>query len=273
MVAAGYPAATPIAQADQIYKGSAAKYNATSTLLADQTAEAEQNGSAVAPFFSVNISPSENLNIALKYEMATTLELTNKTTQDLLIGYEANGTPITMFPNGAKTRNDMPAMIAIGVDYKLSESLKLSLGSNYYFDKTPDYGHKIDADLNSSTPTTHIPNSEIIDENGLSLQIGLEYTISKNLLLSGGYSWANQGVNAKYQSDLTYGLGTQTFGFGGAYNVSEKVQLNLGVAYTLYKEDTKIVDHIFAGNGSNITANEIYRKNTLVLGVGVDFRF
>jgi long-chain fatty acid transport protein len=273
LLAAGYPAATPIAQADAIYKGAASKYTATSTLLADQTAKSEQTGSGITPILSVNLSPSENLNIGIKYEMATKLDLENNTTSDFLIGYTTTGIPITMFPDGAMTRNDMPAMLAIGVDYKISESLRLSLGSNYFFDKSADYGHKVDHDLNSSTPTVHIDNSEIIDKNGMSVQAGLEYNISDKLLVSGGYVWANKGVNAKYQSDLTYGLSTQTFGAGGAYSINEKIQINLGFGYTLYKEDFKMVDHIFSGNNTNIPANEIYRKNTMMVGVGVDFRF
>jgi long-chain fatty acid transport protein len=273
LTAAGYPATTPIAQADAIYKGSAAKYSATATLLADQTADAAQSGSGISPIFSVNISPSENLNIGIKYEMATELDLKNETKKDLLIGYTATGTPITMFPNGGMTRNDMPAMLSFGLDYKLSESLKLSLGSNYFFDKTADYGHKVDADLNSSTPTTHIANSDIIDDNGMSVQAGLEYNISEKLLVSGGYVWANKGVNARYQSDLTYGLATQTFGGGGAYSFSDKIQLNLGVGYTKYKDDTKVVDHIFSGNNTNITSNETYSKSTFMVAVGLDFRF
>jgi long-chain fatty acid transport protein len=273
LTAFGYPVGTPVAQADAIFKGAAAKYTATSTLLADQTADAEQTGSGITPFFSVNVSPSEKLNIAVKYEMATKLDLKNKTTADLLIGYTATGTRITMFPDGAMTRNDMPAMLSVGVDYKLSDALKLSLGSNYFFDKAANYGHKLDLDLNSSTPSTEVTNKYIITDNGISFQGGLEYNISEKLLVSGGYVWANQGVYKTYQSDLTYGLGTQTFGAGGAYKFTDKIQLNLGAGYTVYKKDTKVVDHIFSGTGADITSNETYEKNTFMVGIGLDIRF
>ena len=104
-------------------------------------------------------------------------------------------------------------------------------------------------------------------------QGGLEYNISEKLLVSGGYVWANKGVNAKYQSDLTYGLSTQTIGVGGAYNINEKIQINLGAGYTMYKDDTKVIDHILSGTSTNIPANETYRKSTMLIGVGVDFRF
>ncbi len=267
----GYPAATPVAQADAIFKGAAAKYTQTANLLGDQTADVAQTGSGIAPIFSVNFSPSENLNIAVKYEMATKLELTNKTKQDLLVAYDATGAPITMFPNGDKTRNDMPAMISVGLDYKLSTSLKLSLGSNYYFDKSADYGHKYDNDLNSATPTVHIANKDIISKNGMSVQGGLEYNLSEKLLVSCGYVYANQGANKLYQSDLTYGLATQTFGIGGAYSINDKIQINLGLGYTRYKGNSKMIDHVM--NTSVYEVQESYGKSTKMIAVGVDFSF
>ena len=144
---------------------------------------------------------------------------------------------------------------------------------DYYFDKTADYGHSIDADLNSETPTTPIANKEIIANNGLSFEGGLEYNISKKFLISGGYIWANKGVNSKYQSDLNYGLGTQTFGAGGAYSITDKIQVNLGASYTAYMKDSKTGDHIFSATGDDITYLETYKKNAFIIGVGVDFRF
>jgi long-chain fatty acid transport protein len=45
LVALGYPATVPIAQADAIFKGAVVNYNATASLLGDQTADASQTGS------------------------------------------------------------------------------------------------------------------------------------------------------------------------------------------------------------------------------------
>jgi long-chain fatty acid transport protein len=271
LTAVGYPAATPIAQADAIYKGSAVKYGQTATLLGDQAADVEQSGTGIAPIFSANFSPNENLNIAVKFEMKTKLNLTNKTTQDLLIAYQADGTPLTMFPDGEKNQSDMPAMLSFGLDYKLSPNFKVSLGSNYYFDKSANYGHNTDDDLNTSTPVVELSNKDIISRNGWSIQGGLEYNISEKLLVSCGFVGANQGVNDKYQSDLTYGLATQTYGIGGAYSFTDKIQVNLGFGLTRYTTDSKYIDHKL---GSSVYQPlESYGKNTKMIGIGVDFRF
>jgi len=266
----GSPTTVTISQADAVFKGAAAKYTATATLLADQEADVTQTGSGICPIFSVNLSPIENLNIGIKYEMATKLELENETAKDLLIGYTATGTPITMFPDGEKIRNDMPAMLAVGVDYTLSK-LKLAFGANYYFDKSADYGHKIDNDLEPATPTVHIDNSEIIESNGMALQGGLEYNVSENWLVSAGYVYGNKGVNSLYQSDLTFGNATHTFGGGGAFTLNN-LRINLGASYTMYLEDEKDVNHNFLGI-TNVQAKETYKKSTMVVGVGVELSF
>jgi long-chain fatty acid transport protein len=270
----GYPTTLTIQQSDAVFKGSAIGYGNKATLLSDQEVEAEQTGSGVTPFFSINISPSENLNIAIKYEMATKLELENNTTKDLITGFynENPETPITRFPDGAKIRSDMPAMLAVGAEWRLSEFLKISAGGNYFFDETADYGHYIDETPENSTDyLVHIDNSEIIETNGMSLQGGAEVKLFENILVSAGYVYANQGVNSLYQSDLTYGLATHTFGAGGAFTITDNIKINLGGSYTLYIDDSKDVDHYFAG--VNMLPTETYKKSAIIIGVGLDLSF
>ena len=270
----GSPTTITIAQADAVFKGAARVYGNKSTLLADQEVEAEQTGTGITPFFSINLTLFENLNLAVKYEMATKLELENKTAKDLTTGFvnEDPEMPITRFPNGAKIRSDMPAMLAVGAELRLSESFKVNAGGNYFFDKTADYGHFIDETPQNSTDyPVHIDNSEIISENGMSLQGGLEINLSDNFLVSAGYVYANQGVNSMYQSDLTYGLATHTIGAGGAFSITDNIKINFGGSYTKYMDDSKNVDH-FLGS-LNLLPKETYKKTAMIFGLGLDLSF
>ena len=250
--------------------------SATAILVADKTADVTQTGSGIAPFFSVNISPIENLNIAIKYEMATKLELVNETKQDLLIGYTKDVPPvaITQFPDGEKFRNDMPATLTIGAELKLSK-ITIAAGGNYYFDKSADYGHKWNDDgdvvTGSTTPNVFIANSEIIENNGLALHAAAELSLSDKFLVSAGYAWANLGVNSAYQSDLTFANATSTIGLGAAYNITDKIRFNIGGGYTMYIENEKTVNH-FLGT-TNLLPTETYTKNTMMLGLGLDLSF
>lgn len=273
LISLGYPANTSIELAGEVFNKAAAEYKANAALLADQNVDVIQTGSGIAPFFSVDIFPADMLRIGIRYEMATKLKLKNMTVKDFTIAFETDqvsllpdmNKPVTMFPNGAITRNDLPAMLAIGVDYTYSGALKLSFGLNYFFDKSADYGHKIDG--------AFVSNKEIIDYNGMSLQAGFEYNVYDKFLVSGGYVWSNKGVNNKYQSDLSYGLASHTFGAGGAYSFSDKFQFNLGAGYTIYNKDTVTGNHTFSYTGENIPFSESNEKSTFILGIGLDITF
>jgi len=228
----------------------------------DIEVDAEETGMSYTPILSVNITPIENLNIALKYEFLTKLELTTSLASPTMGG--------GIFIQDEKKRADMPAMLAIGAEYTLSK-IKLALGANYYFDKSADYGHKIDNDLNPATPTVHVDNSEIIDNNGMTLGGGLEYKVAENWLVSAGYVFGNKGVNNIYQSDLTFGNATHTFGGGGAFMLGEMLKINLGASYTMYLENEKNVNHFLGA--TNMLPKETYTKSTFVVGVGVELSF
>ncbi len=265
LTAFGSGTGVTIAQADAVFAGAQAKYTATAAILGDQEVANEQTGSGITPIFGVNISPSDKLNIGIKYELATKLELTNKTTKDFTTGFQADGTPITMFPDGSKLRNDMPAMLAVGLSYKVSDKLGANLGTHYYFDKSADYGKKIAG--------VEVANDKVIDNNYLEVAAGLEYNLSEKLLVSGGYLMAKTGVNASYQSDLSYSLTSNTIGLGGKFQVNEKIGINLGVGYTIYADGEKTVDHTFSATGANIPAKETYYKDNIFVGVGVNLSF
>jgi long-chain fatty acid transport protein len=122
-------------------------------LTADGEVESIQKGGAITPVLGLNIKPSEKINIGIKYEFITKLELVNETAKDLLV---------PVFPDGDTIRNDMPAMLSIGVSYALSEKLNVAGGIHYYFDKSADYGKGLS-------------NDEIIDKNFVEYALALEY--------------------------------------------------------------------------------------------------
>jgi long-chain fatty acid transport protein len=262
LTAFGGNSAMKISDANTTFAQAEGRYNATATLLADQEADVEQTGTGITPIFGVNISLNK-LNIGIKYEMATKLELENKTTKDVLVGFtQPTGTPITMFPDGAKFRNDMPAMLSIGASYEVTSKLGAHLGGHYYFDKNANYGKKIAG--------AYVENTEVIDNNFIEIAAGLEYSLSQKFLVSGGYLITRTGVNEMYQSDISNSQSTGTIGLGGKYSINEKIGINLGVGYTTYDKAEKTFNHVMTGNPSPIPVKETYWKNTMFIGVGLD---
>jgi long-subunit fatty acid transport protein len=274
LTAVGQPVTTPIATSQVVYtttasqatagsaqasagatqlSGGAAQMGALAAGTGDAYVDVTQKGTGYTPIFGANLTLAEKLTIAIKYEMKTKIELTNETTTD--------GTG--MFPDGAKSRADMPALLSIGASYPVAEKLRASLGFNYYWDKTADYGKK-------DASGVLVPNDAVIDKNFYELALGLEYNFTEKFLLSAGFLTAQTGVTKEYQTDLSYSLSSNTGAFGGQYQISPAVGINLGGLVTFYSEDDKTYNHMLGT--TSIPVTEDYAKTTWLLAVGLDIR-
>jgi long-subunit fatty acid transport protein len=193
------------------------------------------------------------LTLAIKYELITKIELTNETKVD------GTGT----FKDGEKSRSDMPAMLAIGASYPVTKKLNAALSFNYYFDKNADYGK---SDLLGEP----VENKTVIDKNFFELGLGLEYSLTDKFLVSAGVLRAQTGVSKAYQTDLSYSLTSNSVAFGGQYQISPAIGLNLGALYTMYDKDDKTFTHKLGTN--YMPVQEDYSKTTWLVAVGLDIK-
>jgi len=235
------------------FKANANAMSANASATGDKEVDVVQEGTGYTPVFGVNLTIAEKLTLAIKYEMITKLELVNETKVD------GTGT----FPNGGKSRADMPAMLSIGANYPVTKKLSASLGVNYYWDKNADYGKK---DLLGKS----IKNDAVIDKNFIEYALGLEYNITEKVLVSAGYQRTMTGVSEAYQSDLSYSLSTHSFGFGTEVKISKAIAVNLGGLYTSYQDGEKSFTHLL-GNTS-VPVKENYSKSTWLMAVGLDIK-
>ncbi len=246
-----------MAYAQAVLTGAAPVFTTKSTEMAgyaastaDRDVDAEQTGMGYSPILSVNISPLENLNIGLKYEFKTKLNL-NTTVFD--------GKGGGFFTDGAETVADMPAMLAAGVEYRPIEKFMVTGSLNYYFDKDNDYD-------GSATE-----NKTMIDKNFTEYALAFELGLTDWLRLSAGYSGTTTGVNADYQNDQRYSLNTGTIGGGIGLRFSPMIDLNIGAMFTTYKEGDKSFTRMLGTNP--ITVTETYNKSNMLIGVGLDVYF
>lgn len=235
-------------------------------LLRDQQADVEQTGSGITPIIGINLSLLEKkLNIGLKYEFATQMEVKNKTALDFVTD-SVPGTATTMFPNGAKIPADMPAMISAGVAYKITDKLSVSSSLYYFFDKSVEYGKKLP---NEEGDLEYVKNDKVIDGNFIDWALGAEYQLTEKLLVSTGYMFGKQDVKQTFQSDMNYSISSHTYCIGGKYSISPKFDVNLGLSLSKYEKGKKHAK--FSKNSSEI-ALETYMKDTFIVGVGVDIK-
>ncbi len=223
---------------------------------ADADLKATQTGSGFAPIIGLNIHLSDMINIGARYEHHTNIELTNDTEVD----------DVNMFPDGEKTRADLPGMFSVGVDFKPLQKLTASIGFNYFLDKGAYYGN---VDENNE----QINNESTIDDNAYSFAASLEYKFLGILGVSAGYSGGNLGVNDSYQSDLSYALKSNTVAGGVFVDIGEMVTLNAGITYVMYDDYSNPQSYQPMGFPAAVPYEDTYMKNTMVIAIGVDFSF
>lgn len=248
LVGMGYdPLTTTNDMAITIFQGGEATSTATAALTSDQNVEYSESGTGITPIFGIHFTPSDKFDIALKYELKTKMEFTKETVDDFLIGFETDGTPVTMFPDGEVTHADMPASLSGGVNFRPLDGLQVSGGFEYYFDQDVDWDGR----------------EEFLESNLYTLNFSAQYDISEKFLVSGGYSFSKTGATDDYQSDLSFSLSSSAIGFGGAYNINENIQVNLGYAMVFYTDDE------VPGTGYTTT----YGKKTDIFAAGINFSF
>jgi long-chain fatty acid transport protein len=241
-----------------------------SKLLRNQQADVEQTGSGITPILGANLSfMDKRLNIGLKYEFATKMHVTNKTSLDFVTDSLPGSPATTMFPDGAEIPADMPSMFSIGVSYKVADKLSLSGSVYYFFDKSVEYGKKLP---NATTPTQleYVKNDKVIDGNFVDLAFGAEYALTDKLLVSTGYLYGKEDVNQKFQSDINFSISSHTFCVGGKYSLSPKFDVNLGLSWSSYEKGKKHA--AFSKTFPTVTSLETYMKSTFILGLGVDIK-
>jgi long-chain fatty acid transport protein len=247
--------------------GQAAVATGTANVLQDQEADYEKTATGFTPIISVNFKPNDQWNFAFKYEHRTKLEFTNKTSKDFTVGFEPDGTPITMFPDGEKTRNDIPSMFMLGATFKPTDKLLLSTGIHYYFDKGADYGVKDESG-------EKIDNADAFEGNSYEFALGAEYQITDKLKGSAGYLRTKSNPKNVYQSDLSQTLPSNSLAGGFAYQVIPMLEVNLAAMYTHYNEGINDITHYFGGDPTMPkTIREKYKKPVLTFAVGLNFNF
>ena len=115
-------AATYSGQATQL-NATAAKLAGTGAAMGDKKVDTKQTGAGLTKILGANINIGEKLNIGIKYEFKTTLELTNSTSVD----------DLGLFPDGGKSNSDLPAILAVGVGFKPNKLIEGQLSYNLYF--------------------------------------------------------------------------------------------------------------------------------------------
>jgi len=210
-------------------------------------------GYGFTPVISIDYAPSLYTNWALKYEFKTRLRLETA----VIDGKNGGG----IFVDGKEVIADMPAMLSFGLTRRPSNKFMYYAGIHYYFDKPIDFDGSKEEII------------DMIDKNSYELAFGAEYKLGNAVRVSAGWLLVRPGVNKEYQNERRYSLPSNTLGGGVGIRLTELIDLNLGLSYTLYKKDEKEYSYTPENTTSSVDVTEYYDTRTFVFAVGLDFLF
>ena len=155
------------------------------------------------------------------------------------------------FQDGACTRYDMPALLAVAAGYEFTPKLRAALEYHFFDDKNAKMANDRQKEL---THGTH----EIL--------AGVEYDINEKFTVSCGGQRTDYGLSDGYQQDTSFACDSYSLGLGGAWNINEKVRLNVSYfcsLYSLYSDYNK----------QAVFGQETYSRTNHVIGLGLDYKF
>lgn len=217
----------------------------------------KNEATGIGGIIGADYSVTDKLNVAIHYETKVKLEFEAK---------DNKGTVTTLVPDGKKANRDLPAVLYTGVSYKFNDKFSSAIDFNYYFQKNADWGKTTDPSTGGSLETSDLAS------NCYHVALGVNYQLIPKLQLSAGckyihFDYSNQEL---YYTQLgayeAVKYDNFNLGIGAGYNVTDKIQIDLGIGRTFWKD--KSINSILAGNKSVDISNKAY-----VVAIGVDMSF
>ena len=267
---------------DGYYRGHVIANHGTKGTLAKLLLDVDQKGWGFTPIISLNyhqgpftlsaryefrtkLNPENDTNV-LEAELNTTSLVQEPLTSLVMAGAISaeqavaigNGiqekmgggfnTYIAPYQDGVCTRYDMPALLSIAAGYEFTPNLRAALEYHFFDDKNAKMGGDRQEQL---THGTH------------EFLAGVEYDINEKFTVSCGGQRTDYGLSDGYQQNTSFACDSYSVGLGGAWNINEKMRLNVSYFCSLYSDYEKQASY----------GTETYSRTNHVIGVGLDYKF
>ena len=199
--------------------------------------------------FGMNIS-YEPFNIGVRYETETDLDFEYNVREDSITGLPiALGSQLGVI-NGLEHSRNLPALLAVGVGYKLTPKLRIDVNMTTYFQEDADW-----------------EGAENNVDDGWEAGIAVEYIVNPNLKLSAGYLYTQTGMPAQYALKEAPELNANAFGAGLVYYVDKNLKVDCGLGFVDYESDS----YIDTLSGTPLLIG--LEKDVVMLSAGVQYHF
>ena len=242
--------------------------------LIDLRLDCIQRGFGVAPIVSIDYHNGP-LTIAARYEFRTKISTENDTkelsarikntdpaTAGMMPYIEGDlalaqfGDKVAAYQDGTEVRYDMPSLLVAAVGYEFTPNFRAAL-EYHFFDDTHAkmYGGR----------------EKTLDHGTHEILAGVEYDINEKFTVSCGGQRTDYGLSDAYQQNTSFACDSYSVGLGGAWNINEKMRLNVSYFCSLYSDYKK--GPLQNYQGTPYTGTETYSRTNHVIGVGLDYKF
>ncbi len=231
-----------------------------------------------------NYKATDRLNLAMRYDSRVKLNFKASGNENFATinipaigGNLGNVNFSDFYPEytpGTKTRRDLPAILALGASYKVTDRWTTAISGNYYFNKDA----KMDRVAGTVTLKNPIPGKQNITlkglepeyDNGWEIALGNEYKLNEKWTLLGSVNYAHTGAKVSSYDDIEFALNSVTVGAGLKYAPTDCDEWVFTVCHFFYDQESGHYDKKYAGYG---IANPEYDKSITAFGLAYTKKF
>lgn len=207
--------------------------------------------------FGLNYKATEKLNLGMRYDTRVNMNFEADASEESVtlpvVGEIGFSSIYGQYGDGVKSRRDLPAILALGASYKVTDVWTTFVGGNYYFNKDA----KLDDDY------TH---GEY--DNGWEVSVGSEYWLNKKVAWLVGANYAVTGADEETYSDIEYAIDSMMVGTGLKYRPNETTEWVASINHYWY--DSSEGTHFSEKYGQE---DARYDKQITAVGVSLTKRF
>lgn len=217
--------------------------------------DAEREAYGVGGVIGFNYKPTDRLNIGFKYETEVELDFEAKKGQN---GISVKSSPANIVAGGIAEElrkelvirewledgnRNLPAMMALGISYDMTDRLTLLASGNYYFIEQANEDHAYDNYT-----------------NGYEASIGFDYKLNEKYTLMAGYQYTNTGSNEGTYKDTDYALDAHMYCVGMSYSPNETRKYTLSYGFVDYQD------------GTSSDTGTTFEKTVHTIGMSAEFK-
>lgn len=191
--------------------------------------DSERTAFGVGAQLGLNYATNDRLNIGFRYDSRVKLDFKTDATITPREGNLITEGLLGIYPvyaPGLKTRRDLPAIMALGVSYKVTDNWTTFIGGNYYFNK--------DAKMDRVGKD----QGRYDYDNGWEVSLGSELWLNDKVAWLVGFNYADTGAKGSTYAATEYAIDSIMVGTGFKIKQNETTEWTIAYNHYFYDDTT-----------------------------------